>query len=253
MPRASRDILSEPPPAAADVRIAYGPEPLQFGDLRLPVADSPHPLLVVVHGGYWKAIHNLIHAGHMCVALAAEGIATWNVEYRRVGDVGGGWPGTAEDVGNAVGFVAELVRRFPLDPDRVALLGHSAGGHLALLAARQARLRAVLPVAAAADVLAVSRRGGGDGAADAFLGGSPEEVPDRFAAASPRLPLGVPQVLIHGVEDDVVPVEDSVRWVEAAGDEARLVALEGAGHFEPIDPQAREWPLVAAEIHAVLR
>src|SRR5918912_426668 len=131
--RDSHDILSDPPPPAADARIVYGPEPLQFGDLRLPTGGGPHPLLVVVHGGYWKANWNLIHTGHLCVALAADGIASWNVEYRRVGDPGGGWPGTVEDVGRGVEFVRELAERFPLDLERVALLGHSAGGNLALL------------------------------------------------------------------------------------------------------------------------
>ena len=90
MPRDSHDLLSDPPPPAADARLVYGPQPLQFGDLRLPPGDGLFPLLVVVHGGYWKAIWNLIHTGHLCVDLAARGIATWNVEYRRVGDVGGG-------------------------------------------------------------------------------------------------------------------------------------------------------------------
>jgi acetyl esterase/lipase len=246
--RDSHDILSDPPPPAADARLVYGPQPLQFGDLRLPAGDGPFPLLVVVHGGYWKAIWNLIHAGHLCVDLAARGIATWNVEYRRVGDVGGGWPATVEDVGRALAFTAELAMRYPLDLDRVALLGHSAGGHLALLNATRIPLRAVFPVAAVTDVEASVERRGGEGAAAAFLG-------DASAAdASPirRVPLGVPTILVHGTEDEAVPFDDSVRYAEAAGDEARLVRLDGAGHFEPIDPQAREWETVAAEILGVL-
>jgi acetyl esterase/lipase len=246
--RDSHDILSDPPPPAADARLVYGPQPLQFGDLRLPAADGPFPLLVVVHGGYWKAIWNLIHAGHLCVEIAARGVATWNVEYRRVGDVGGGWPATVEDVGRALAFAPELAMRYPLDLDRVALLGHSAGGHLALLNANRIPLRAVFPVAAVTDVEASVERRGGEGAAAAFLGGAPA------ADASPlrRAPLGVTTILVHGTEDETVPFEDSVRYAEAAGDEARLLRLEGAGHFEPVDPQAREWETVAAEILAVL-
>jgi acetyl esterase/lipase len=246
--RDSHDILSDPPPPAADARLVYGPQPLQFGDLRLPASDGPFPLLVVVHGGYWKANWNLIHAGHLCVDLAARGIATWNVEYRRVGDVGGGWPATAEDVGRALAFTAELAMRYSLDLDRVALLGHSAGGHLALCNANRIPLRAVFAVAAVCDVEASVERRGGEGAAAAFLGGAPA------ADASPlrRAPLGVPTILVHGTADETVPFEDSVRYAEAAGDEARLVRLEGAGHFEPVDPQAAEWQLVAAEIERSL-
>src|SRR5919204_146950 len=169
--RDSSAILEAFPPPAADVRLVYGPEPLQFGDLRLPDGDGPHPLVVVLHGGYWKGLWNLIHTGHMCRALAAAGIATWNVEYRRIGDVGGGWPATAGEVRRALEFVAQL-----------------------------------------------SRRGAGDGAVDALLGGSPEQVPDRYAAASPiaLLPLGQRHVLVHGTHDSVVPYEDSVAYVEAS-------------------------------------
>jgi acetyl esterase/lipase len=110
----SAAILTAQPPPDADARLAYGDSPLQFGDLRLPAGDGPHPLVVVVHGGYWQAIYNLIHAGHLCVDLADHGIATWNVEYRRIGDPGGGYPGTIDDVAAAFAFVGELGRRYPL-------------------------------------------------------------------------------------------------------------------------------------------
>jgi acetyl esterase/lipase len=246
--RDSHDLLSDPPPAPADARLVYGPLPLQFGDLRLPAGDGPFPLLVVVHGGYWKANWNLIHTGHLCIDLAARGIATWNVEYRRVGDVGGGWPATVEDVGRALAFIPELAMRYPLDLDRVALFGHSAGGHLVLSNTNRVPLRAVFAIAALTDIEATLERGGGDGAAAAFLGGAPA------AEASPlrHAPLGVPTILVHGTEDETVPYDDSVRYAEAAGDEARLIRLDGAGHFEPVDPQAREWTTVAAEIESVL-
>src|SRR5437762_9555763 len=121
-PRTSAAILTEPPPPAADARVAYGPEPLQFGDLRLPDGTGLHPLVVVIHGGYWQSIYNLIHAGHLCVDLAAHGIATWNIEYRRIGDPGGGWPGTGDDVLLALAHVRELAREHPLDLDRVVVI-----------------------------------------------------------------------------------------------------------------------------------
>ena len=239
MARDSHDILEDDPPPAADARIAYGPEPLQFGDLRLPKAPGPHPLAVVIHGGFWKAMYNLIHTGHMCTALAAAGIATWNVEYRRVGDPGGGWPGSFGDVAAAVRHVREL----PVDPERVVLVGHSAGGHLALLAAREAPARAVVALAAVSDPSRMDHP-----AVSAFFG---PEVPRE---GSPRrlLPLGLPQVLVHGTEDATVPYALSTAYVEAAGGEAELVTLEGAGHFEPIDPQANEWPRVLDVIRALL-
>src|SRR5215218_9453894 len=92
--RDSHEILTDPPPPAADARLAYGPEPLQFGDLRARAGEGPFPLAIVIHGGYWKANYNLIHTGHLCRALTEDGVATWNVEYRSLGDPGGGWPGT---------------------------------------------------------------------------------------------------------------------------------------------------------------
>jgi acetyl esterase/lipase len=243
MPRDSEEILFDPPPPAADARLAYGPEPKQFGDLRLPGVDRLWPLAVVVHGGSWNATYNLIHAGHMCVALGKAGIATWNVEYRSRGDVDGTWPGAGVDVSAAAEFVVELVDRYPLDRERVVLVGHSAGGQLALWAAKQARLP-VVALAAVSDLRESAERVGPEGAVAKFIGGMPDELPDLYADASPRelLPLGVRQILVHGTRDPEVPYAMSERYVESAGGEAELVSLDGAGHFEPIDPQAREWP-----------
>jgi acetyl esterase/lipase len=249
--RKSEDVLWDPPPAAADERLAYGPEPKQFGDLRLPPGAGAFPLAIVIHGGYWKAQYNLIHVGHMCVALAARGIATWNVEYRCVGDVGGGWPGSGEDVCRAVGFADELRRGHALAG--AVLVGHSAGAQLALVAAK----RFQLPVAALAPVTdladAASRNGAGSATAQ-FMGGPPDELPERYAQASPRelLPIGVRQVVLHGTDDTDVPYAMSAAYVEAAKDEAELIPLEGAGHFEPIDPLSREWPQTLAAIELAL-
>ena len=238
--RDSHDILEDDPPPPADARIAYGPEPLQFGDLRLPDGPGPHPLAVVVHGGAWQSMYNLIHTGHLCVELGAAAIASWNVEYRRVGDPGGGWPGTLEDVVLGLRYTARLP---DVDRNRVVLVGHSAGGHLALLAARRAPVRAVVALAA------VSAPEAWDNTAVAAFFGGP--VPRE---GSPRrlLPLGVPQVLVHGTEDASVPYALSADYAEAAGGEAELVTLEGAGHFEPIDPQTAEWTRVLELIRGLL-
>jgi acetyl esterase/lipase len=248
--RDSHDILSDPPPPPAHARLVYGSDPLQFGDLRLPRGEGPFPLAVVLHGGYWKATHNLIHTGHMCLELMKAGFATWNVEYRRVGDVGGGWPSTGDDVARATEFVDELARRYPLAG--VVLVGHSAGGQLGLWAAKRAQL-GVVALAPVSDLRESYARHGGEGAAAAFLGGSPDHVPESYAEASPRalLPLGVRQIVIHGTEDETVPYAMSEGYVDDARGEAELVMLEGAGHFEPIDPQAPEWPRTVEAIRAL--
>ena len=251
--RNSEAILTDPPPPAADARLVYGPEPKQFGDLRLPAGDRPWPLAIVVHGGSWKAMYNLIHTGHMCVELARDGIATWNVEYRSRGDVAGGWPNAGNDVAGAVEFGERLVEQYPLDAERIGLVGHSAGGQLALWAAKRARLP-VVALAAVSDLRESAERIGPDGDVARFLGGMPDEVPTHYAEASPRerLPLGVRQVLVHGDRDEDVPYAMSVAYAKAAGEEAELVTLEGAGHFEPIDPQAREWARTLAAIRDLL-
>jgi acetyl esterase/lipase len=240
--RDSAEILTDPPPPAADARLAYGPEPLQFGDLRLPEDEAP-PLAVVLHGGYWKANYNLIHTGHLSRALTEQGIATWNVEYRSVGVPGGGWPAAGEDVARAVEFVAEL----PVDQARVVLVGHSAGGQLALWAGKRAQLP-VVALAPVSDVRESVQRTGPDGAPAQFM------APEHFAEGSPLelLPLGVPQIVIHGTDDESVPYEMSKRYVEAAAGEAELVTLEGAGHFEPIDPLAPEFEQTLAAVRRLL-
>ena len=242
--RDSAEILTDQPPPAADARIAYGPEPLQFGDLRVPPGDGPFPLALVLHGGYWQAIYNLIHLGHLCEALRDAGIASWNLEYRCVGDPGGEWPAAAEDLTLALGHV----QRLPLRHDgRVVLVGHSAGGQLALWAAKHARLP-VLALAPVSDVRDAVVRRGPESAPGRFM------APEHFEDGSPieLLPLGVPQILVHGTRDESVPYEMSERYVAAAAGEAELVTLADSGHFEPIDPLAVEWPVVMSTLERLL-
>jgi acetyl esterase/lipase len=265
------DILSLPAPPA-DLRLAYGPDPLQFGDLRLPAGAGPHPVAVVIHGGFWRAQYDLTHIGHLCAALTSAGVATWNVEYRRIGNPGGGWPGTFHDVARATDHLRELAPAHALDLERVVTLGHSAGGHLALWLAARHRIPAgdvlasptPLPLHAAISLAGVSDLELAwelrlrDGIVRALLGGAPEEVPERYATASPvaLLPLGVPQVLIHGTDDESVPFIMSERYqakAAACGDAASLIALPGAGHFELIDPRSREWPEVQRAVLPLLR
>ena len=207
----------------------------------MPDGSGPFPLAVVFHGGYWQSTYNLTHTGHMCRALAEQGIATWNVEYRCVGVPGGGWPAAREDVGLAVELAQSLQHR-PL-----VLVGHSAGGQLALWAAKHAGLPAVA-LAPVSDVRDAVERRGPESAPARFM------APEHFAEGSPLelLPPGVPQIVIHGTGDDSVPYEMSQRYVEAAGGEAELVPLENTGHFEPIDPQSPQFEHTVAAIKRLL-
>jgi acetyl esterase/lipase len=254
----SEDILQLPPPKA-DERVAYGPHPLQFADLRLPKTAGPHPVAIVIHGGFWKNAYDLEHTGHLCAALGGAGVATWSLEYRRVGDAGGGWPGTVEDVARGASHLTMVAPKYPLDLRRVAALGHSAGGQLALWlgAERKVSLRGVISLAGVADLRRAWELDLGSGAAARFLGGSPKDVPDRYRQASPleRIPLGVPQVLIHGYDDDIVPLEISERYCRAAqasGDDVRLRALRSTGHLELIDPRSRQWAGVERSVKEML-
>jgi acetyl esterase/lipase len=212
---------------------------------------------MVVHGGYWQAIYNLTHAGHLCVDLAAHGIATWNVEYRRIGDPGGGWPAALEDVRRGLDHLAALEADYPLDLTRALVLGHSAGGQLALLAAIRTRvpLRAVVSLAGVVDLHATHRQGDDDGLITRLLEGGPDDVPRRWRDASPSsfLPLGFRYVLACGTED--VHWEPNRLTADAArrlGDDVELLALPGAGHFDLVDPLAPEWTVIRQKLHELL-
>ena len=257
MTRSSAAILTEPPPPPADARVPYGPEPLQFGDLRLPAGPGPHPVVVVVHGGYWQAIYNLIHAGHLCVDLARHGIATWNVEYRRLGDVGGGWPATGDDILGALAHLEALARQFPLDLGRVVVIGHSAGGQLAVWSSlhTEVPLRGVVSIAGVVDMRMLAEIGDDHGMIERLLGGSPLEVPERWREASPRehVPWPVRTVLACGTADvHWGPNEATAAVALAAGSDVELLPLPGAAHFEPVDPSTAEWGVVRAKIEELL-
>lgn len=246
----AQSILDVPPPRPG-VRIAYGNGEFQFGELRLPAGAGPHPVAIVIHGGYWRARYDLAHIGHFCEALARAGVATWSLEYRRVGNAGGGWPGTFDDVRAGAAHLRIIAAARSLDLKRVVAVGHSAGGQLALWLAKQnaIALCGVAPLAPVADLRRAWELKLSNNAVAALLGGSPQEVPERYRAASPveLVPLGVPQRVLHGAMDDVVPIELSRRYVAAAkkaGDDSKLIEVAGAGHFELIDPRSDAWPVV---------
>lgn len=248
-------------PDAGPVRLAYGADPSAFGELTLPPGDGPVPVVVVVHGGFWRSAYGLDLGRPLAADLARAGVAAWNVEYRRVGD-GGGWPATFADVAAAVDLLAgpgQEAAGGRLDLGRVVAVGHSAGGHLAAwLAARpglpagtpgagpRVRLRGVVSQAGVLDLVDCAEQCLGRGAVAELLGGRPDRVPDRYALASPaaRVPLGVPVVAVHGDADANVPIRQSERYVAAAlaaGDDAELVRLPGVDHFAVIDPADPAW------------
>lgn len=261
----TQDLLKlQAPPA--DQRIAYGGDPLQFGELRLPPGKGPHPVAVVIHGGCWQAAFNLDHIGSLSAALAQSGIAAWTIEYRRIGNPGGGWPGTFQDVGLGVDHLRDLAKKYSLDLRRVVVMGHSAGGHLALWVAARRRLPKDSPVAAV-DPLplrgVVALAGVPDlrkGAAQRVCGNAIEQLvgPEHYRYASPAelLPLGVEQILVHGALDSIVPPSLSEDYAAAArkvGDKVQVRILPAAGHFEVIAPQSTAWPAVLEAVQALLR
>jgi acetyl esterase/lipase len=268
----TRDYMAIAPPPG--VRIAYGPAPEQFGDLRLPAGAGPHPIVVVFHGGWWRAGYDLAYAGHLSAALTAAGYATWNIEYRRVGNPGGGYPGTLSDAALALAALRELAPAHRLDLARIVATGHSAGGHLAAwLAAKPARrdldafgpTPPLLGAVAVAGVLDLERieeitlvdSTGGRPVRD-LLGGTPASEPARYALASPirQLPTGVPVIAVHGDADANVPLEISQRYVaraRAAGDPASLIVLPGIDHFAPFDPATDAGRTVQTAIGDIFR
>ena len=146
------DILTLPPPPA-DARVPYGSDPNQFGELRVPKSGGPFPVVVNIHGGYWRAKYDLKHAGHLCAALTARGVATWSLEYRRVGNPGGGWPGSFEDIRSGYRYLSQITQRYKLDSSKVTVVGHSAGAQLALcLASHEATLQRVTSLAGVVDL-----------------------------------------------------------------------------------------------------
>jgi acetyl esterase/lipase len=260
------------PSAFPGRRISYGPSPQNFGELLLPSGRGPHPVAVLLHGGCWRARYDLGYMARAARALARQGIATWTLEYRRVGDAGGGWPGTFEDAARGTDHLRVLARTEPLDLSRVVFVGHSAGGHLALwLAARPGlppgtllaspdplRPKGVVGLAAIAN-LALYATGPipCNASVAALMGAGPAEAPDRYGQANPieLAPLGVPSVLLRGSMDDVVPAEQAESFVAAArarGDDARSRTFDGAGHFDLVAPFSPAWPEVAREISAML-
>ncbi len=262
------EILTRPAPPP-DLVLSYGPDQDHVADLRLPASGNrigpsrltAAPLVLLLHGGFWRAAFDRAHAGPLASALAQAGYAVCVPEYRRTGQAGGGWPGTFDDVAAAVdalpGIAAEAAAG-RVDPAAVLLAGHSAGGHLALWAAARNLIppgmpwrsepplaRGVVALAAVSNLAACDEQGLGRGAAALLMGGGPASL----------LPLSVPVLLVHGELDDVVPCGMSLDYAARAaraGGDVVCDALPGCGHFEVIDPLSGAWPRVLAAFRALI-
>jgi acetyl esterase/lipase len=236
-----RDLLARPE------HHRYGPSRSQRADLYVPDGDGPFPVVVLLHGGYWRSRYGKSLMRGVAGDLRRRELAAWNVEYRRVGRHRGGWPMTFDDVGEAIDMLADLGDP-RLDIDRVAAIGHSAGGQLAAWAA--AREDARVPVRRVVAQSAVMDMVAAGSPAHELLGGTPDEVPERYAAADPMrlVPLGVPTLLVHGADDETVPVKRSRLYYEAAraaGDDVKLVEPNPGGHRVHIDPRSEAWQIAA--------
>ncbi|MET3290903.1 UNVERIFIED_CONTAM: acetyl esterase/lipase [Brevibacillus sp. OAP136] len=263
-----------------NLRISYGENENQFGDLRLPVGNGPFPIAIVIHGGFWREKFKLDQMDSFAEALTAQGIASWNIEYRRVGQEGGGWPGTFLDAAQASDFVRTLANDYPLDLHRIITIGHSAGGHLALwIAARHQlpeasiikgcdnplQVKGAISLAGVCDLDVMHnihqvrelKMGIKDNPTRDLIGGMPQDFKDRYKEASPiaLLPIGVPLALIHGSLDSNVPVGLSQQFeqaAKAAGDDVIVQIISSAEHFAIIDPNSEAWPVVMDSIVGLL-
>jgi len=230
----------------------YGLEAFQEADLYLPT--TKHPAVVcLLHGGFWRMPYGREQLVPMAKDLVSKGFAVWNIGYRRLGANGGGWPGTFNDVILALNHLGSLVQSgIDLDLTRVIVAGHSAGGHLALWSAAQPRRNpseievltvkpvATIGLAPVIDLISTFDLGSGDNAVGELLGGSPKDISERYSVSSPQemLPLGVPQLLVHGTQDDALPIEfarNYARSAHTAGDAIDFVELPDAGHMDYLD------------------
>lgn len=264
--------IPSPPP---DYQLSYGDHQSNIGELRVPRGRGPHPVAILVHGGCWREQYAVLRElGPLGEALKRDGIATWNIEYRRLYEPGSGFPGTYLDVGRGVDHLRAIAPQYNLDLSRVVIVGHSAGGHLAMWAAARGRLpagsalhmanplpvRAVVNLAGTMDMtdnIANMEAGCRDTVVTALLGGKPADVPDRYAhvSAMSLLPLGVPQALVWAERDEFVPLAIAEKYARAArqaGDSVQVIVAPGAGHFDLASPHAVSWPTVRSVVRSLL-
>jgi acetyl esterase/lipase len=233
---------------------SYGSGPEQVAELLTPTLGGSDRVAVLLHGGFWRNRFTRATMSALAIDLADRGWATWNVEYRRLGS-GGGVPETLDDVRAAIDALTSVLGAVP--PGRLLVIGHSAGGQLALCIAGMPAVAAVLSLAGVCDLCSAARERIGDGAVLEFLGAAPEGRPDAYAIADPLLllPTGAKVLLVHGTADDRVPIEQSrtyARAARAAGGRCELLELPGIDHFALIDPRAPAWATIAERLDALV-
>lgn len=231
--------------------ISYGADPLQVADLRIPSGEGPFPVAIILHGGCFMAsVDNRKSIAALADALGERGFATWNVEYRRVGDPGGGWPGTFEDVASAVDKLVTVAPQYKLDLDRVTIVGHSAGAFFALWAASRPRLdppwsaTTLNPVSVVAidgpgtlaPFVGVDAQVCGEPVIVPLMGGTPEDKPAEYEIASPQdhLPLGIRQLAVTADLGELM--QPYIQAVRSYGDQISVLAPDHANHFDVVTP-----------------
>lgn len=254
-------------------KLSYGTDTLQYGKLYIPEGTGNYPVAMLIHGGFWRNPYDLTLMRPLAHDLVQRGIAVWNIEYRRIGDEGGAWPGTLLDVAQAADYLGTIVSTYRLNPQRVITIGHSAGGQLAFwLAGRQRlpekslirtdtkplTLRGAISLAGVVDLVQSERLHLGKNATRELLGGKPMQFPKRYAEASPAalLPLEIPQILVHGTIDDRVPLLVSQEYAQKArfaGDQVTLIELADATHFDIIDPASLAWQQTLTAMRQVMQ
>jgi len=236
-----REILSRTP-VAANRRVPYGADASQFFDVFLPENPEQRAVAVMIHGGFWRSMRDLRPSSHLCAALAKNGIVTANIEYRRVGETGGGWPATFDDIRSAFRAVRQQMPSAP-----PVVVGHSAGGHLALrLAAETHDIAGVAALAPVADLSLAMQQDLGNGAVSEFLGGNAAACVEACPA---QRTSSVPRTLLYGSEDDIVPISQGRAFLEARRADpgpVKLIEIPGADHFDLIDPESAAFPMVLA-------
>ena len=252
-------VLEQFPPGEVHY---YGEDSLQYGELHLPEGKGPHPVVVMVHGGCWLAAFDMNHMRALANAMKDVGYAVWNIEYRRVGHPGGGWPGTFLDVAAASDHLKTLAQKYPLDMDQVVAVGHSAGGHLALWLAIRHKLtreseiytsdplplKGVLALEPGTTLKSIHHNRLCGHVIDGLMGGSPAQFPNRYRDAAPmeQIPLGLPHTILVGwLSGFGLPGSTYFYTAQEAGDkQVKYVEAPESGHFEMINPDTSTWPIV---------